>query len=139
MQQGSQQTLLMLLSPAPGQRLRTMLSTAGTQTDSMESKEASSTHLLSLRPPVQKQPDQVSTFIVIINSRPLVTLHHISKPERGLNHGATKPTMKRRRQKQTTRMSTGGLPPQAALASGVRTVEGKGNMKGSTDRTKREE
>jgi hypothetical protein len=139
MQQGPQRTLLVLLSPAPGQRLRTMISSAGSQTDSMESKEASSTHLLSLHPPAQEQPDQVSPFNVMIHSRPLVTLHHISKPERGLSHGAAKPTMKRRRQKQTTRMSTGRLPPRAALANGVRTGKGEGSMKGSTDGTKRTE
>jgi hypothetical protein len=104
----------------------------------MEAKGASSTHLLSLRPPAQKQPDQVSPFIVIVNSRPLVTPYHIYQPEQGLI-GDTKPMMKRRRQKQTTRMSTGGLPPRAALASGIWTDEGKGSTKGATDGTKREE
>jgi hypothetical protein len=139
MQQALQRTLLMLLFPAPVQRLRIMLSTASTQTDSMKSKEASSTHVLSLHPPAQRQPDQVSPYNGMVDSRPLVTLHHISKPARGLSHGSAKPTMKRRRQKQTTRMSTGGLPPRAALANGVRTGKGKGSMKGSTDGTKRTE
>jgi hypothetical protein len=115
-----------------------MLSKAGTQTDSVEAKGASSTHLVSLRPPAQKQPDQVSPFVVIVNTRLLVTPHHIYKPERDLI-GDTKPMINRKRQKQTTRMSTGGLPPQAALVSGIRTGEGKGSTKGSADGTKREE
>jgi hypothetical protein len=139
MQQGSQRTLLMLLFPAPVQRLRIMLSTASTQTDSMKSKEAYSTHVLSLYPPAQRQPDRVSPRNGMVDRRPLVTPHHISKPERGLGHGAAKPTMKRRRQKQTTRMSTGGLPPRGAQANGVWTSKGKGSMKGPTDGTKRAE
>ena len=77
--------------------------------------------------------------MAVVDSWPLVTLHHISKPAPGLSYGAAKPTIKRSRQKQTTRMSTGGLPPRAALANGVRTGKGKGNMKGSTDGTKRTE
>lgn len=139
MQQGSQRTLLISLFPAPVQRIRIMLSTASTQIDSMKSKEASSTHVLSLHAPAQRQPDQVSPCNGVVDSWPLVTLHHISKPTPGLSHGAAKLTMKRRHQKQTTRMSTGGLPPRAALANGVQTGQDKGNMKGSTDGTKRTE
>jgi hypothetical protein len=128
-----------VLFPAPVQRLRIMLSTASTQTDSMKSKEASSTHVLSLHPPAQRKPDQVSPCNGVVDSWPLVTLHHISKLAPGLSHGAAKPTMERRRQKQATRMSTGGLPPRAALANGVQTGKGKGSMKDLTDGIKRTE
>lgn len=84
-----------------------MLSTTSTQTDSMKSKEAYSMHVLSLYPPAQRQPDRVSPRNGMVDTRPSVTPHHISKPERGLSHGDAKPAMERRRQKQTTRMSTG--------------------------------
>lgn len=114
-----------VIIPAPVQRLRIMLSTASTQTDIMKWKEASSTHVLSLHPPAQRQPDQVSPCNGMVDSRPLVPLHHISKPARGLSHGAAQPTMKHSRQKQTIRMSTGGLPPRAALANGVRQGQGE--------------